>query len=89
MEATKTMKAKVSGKGWVVIPAILRRRYGLKPGSFVEFKQKKGRIELIPQELDPIEMTYGKLADTPSLTRSLLDEKRKELYREETKIYPR
>lgn len=89
MEATKPMKAKVSSKGWVVIPATLRRRYGLKPGSFVEFQQKKGRIEMIPQELDPVEITYGKLADTPSLTKSLLEEKRKELDREEAKVCPR
>ena len=87
MEATKTLKAKVSSKGWVVIPAALRRRYGLKPGSFVEFQQKKGWIELIPQEPDPVEMTYGKLANSPSLTKSLLKEKKKELDREESKIY--
>jgi len=33
MELSDTMKAKVSAKGWVVIPAVLRKRFGIKPAT--------------------------------------------------------
>ena len=62
MESPNTMKAKVSTKGWVVIPAALRRRHGLKPGSLVEFRDLDGRIVIIPRVKDAIETLYGKFA---------------------------
>jgi AbrB family looped-hinge helix DNA binding protein len=40
MGLSNLMKAKVSLKGWVVIPAALRRRYRLKPGTVVEFREE-------------------------------------------------
>lgn len=41
MIAGKVMKARVSAKGWIVIPAALRRHYGLTQGTIVEFKEAR------------------------------------------------
>ena len=86
MEPPNTMKAKVSAKGWVVIPAALRKRHGLKPGVWVEFRDLDGRIVIIPRVKDVIETLYGKFAAETSLTKALLEDRAKELEREDDKL---
>ena len=86
MESPNTMKAKVSNKGWVVIPAALRKRHGLNPGSLVEFRELDGKIVIIPRVKDVIETLYGKMGSETSLTRALLEDRAKELEREEDKL---
>ena len=86
MHSPNTMKAKVSTKGWVVIPAALRKRHGLKPGSLVEFRDQDGRIVIIPRVKDVIETLYGKFASETSLTKALLEDRAKELEREEDNL---
>ena len=86
MESPNVMKAKVSTKGWVVIPAALRKRHGLKPGSLVEFRELDGRIVIIPRVTDVIEALYGKLTGKTSLTKALLEDRAKELEREEANL---
>jgi len=86
MKSPNIMKAKVSTKGWVVIPAALRRRHGLKPGALVEFRELSGKIVIIPRVTDVIEDLYGKLAGETSLTKALLEDRAKELEREEAKL---
>ena len=86
MESPKVMQAKVSAKGWVVIPAALRWRYGLTPGTVVEFREAGDKIMVIPGRSDPIEELYGKLAGGPSLTKSLLADRAEELEREEARL---
>ena len=89
MERPNAMQAKVSTKGWVVIPAVLRRRYGLKPGMLVEFQEAGDRIVIVPRMSDPIEELYGKLAGKTSLTKALLENRAEELEREERKLRTR
>ncbi|MGD0397754.1 MAG: AbrB/MazE/SpoVT family DNA-binding domain-containing protein [Syntrophobacteraceae bacterium] len=81
------MQSKVSSKGWVVIPAALRRRYRLKPGSMIEFREEGEKILLIPRGPDPVEGLFGKLAGRISLTKALLEDRAAELSR--TWKYPR
>ncbi len=81
-----TIRAKVSTKGWVVIPAPLRKKYGLEPGSTVEILDAEGRIILFPGMKDPIEEACGMLAEGSSLTQDLLAERAKELEREEARL---
>lgn len=81
-----SMQAKVSKKGWVVIPAALRRRFGLKPGTLVEFREEGGKIFILPRVEDPVEELYGKLAAEVSLTDALLEIRVKEREREEEKV---
>jgi len=74
------MKAKVriSSKGWVVIPARLRKKYDLKPGTHVHFVDYGGVISLVPASADPVTHAAGMLKGRGSLTEAILEERRKE-----------
>jgi len=76
------MAVKVSQKGWVVIPADLREKYRLEPGSEVHVVDYGGVLALVPAHKDPVESGAGILAGETSLTRALLEEHRKEARRE-------
>ena len=69
----------VSAKGWVVIPAELRKKYGIKPGSKLQFVDYGGALELIPVPDNPIEAAAGMLKGGKSLTEALIAEHRREL----------
>jgi AbrB family looped-hinge helix DNA binding protein len=69
-------------KGWVVIPAELRRKYALKPGSKVEIVDYGGVLALVPTLADPVRQAAGMLKGKKSLTRALLAERRAERRRE-------
>jgi AbrB family looped-hinge helix DNA binding protein len=73
------MTLTISNKGRVVIPAELRRKYGLEPGSAVCIVDYGGVLSLVPALKDPIEHSAGMLKGTASLTRVLLAEHDKEL----------
>jgi len=73
------MNVTVSAKGWVVIPAELRKKYGIKPGSKLQFVDYGGALELIPIPDDPIEAAAGMLKGGKSLTEAILAEHRREL----------
>jgi AbrB family looped-hinge helix DNA binding protein len=76
------MAIKVSQKGWVVIPAELRRKYGLEPGDEVQVVDYGGVLSLIPVSEDPIEVAAGMLKGNTSLTEALLKERAKDKVRE-------
>ncbi|MDP2861705.1 MAG: AbrB/MazE/SpoVT family DNA-binding domain-containing protein [Desulfobacterales bacterium] len=79
----------VSSKGWVVIPSLFRRQIGLKPGMKMMVTEEDGKIVLTPQEGDPVDKLYGKLADGESLTDALLADRTEEKKREKAKIHSR
>jgi AbrB family looped-hinge helix DNA binding protein len=72
----------ISHKGWVVIPAELRRKYALKPGSTVQIVDYGGVLALVPTLADPVRQAAGMLKEKKSLTQSLLAERRAERRRE-------
>jgi AbrB family looped-hinge helix DNA binding protein len=72
----------ISSKGWVVIPAGLRRKYGLKPGSQVQIVDYGGVLALVPLLTDPVDAAHGMLAGGSSLTEALLRERVNERERE-------
>lgn len=72
------MALKISQKGWVVIPADLRRKYNLKPGDEVQVVDYGGVLSLIPAASDPLQAAAGALSGDSSLTQALLDERKKE-----------
>jgi AbrB family looped-hinge helix DNA binding protein len=84
MSLSKVMRSKVSAKGWVVIPAALRKRHHLKPGTVVEFREDGENILMVRGESDPVEGLFGKLVCGVSLTGALLQDRAAELEREET-----
>lgn len=76
------MNVTLSQKGWVVIPAALRRKYGLKPGAQLQFVDYGGVLELVPVADNPVEAAAGMLKGGKSLTEALLAEHRQELKNE-------
>lgn len=72
------MNTTVSQKGWVVIPAELRKKYGITPGSRLQFVDYGDMLALIPIPDNPIEAAAGMLSDGKSLTASLLAEHQNE-----------
>ena len=76
----------VSKKGWVVIPHEIRQRYGIRPGDKVQVVDYAERIAIIPAMKDPIQEARGMLKGKPSLTKALLEERRREREREEQAI---
>ena len=86
MAAYQKTTVTVSSKGWVVIPAHLRRRINLRPGTKMQVEEIEGRIVLTPQTEDPVDFLFGSLAGEDSLTRDLLEEKRQDKDREAAKL---
>ena len=62
----------MSGKGWVVIPQELRRRYGLKKGDRVHVVDYGGVISIVPASESPIDSTEGMLRGKKSLVEALI-----------------
>lgn len=79
------MTLTISSKGWVVIPAEIRKKYNLRPGSKVELVDYGGVIALVPLCEDPVNQGYGLLRDGPSLTQALIEERKLDYAREERK----
>jgi AbrB family looped-hinge helix DNA binding protein len=69
---------KVSTKGWVVIPAEYRRKYGIKAGDRVHIVDYGGLLTIVPLLPDPVEEACGILKGPISLTDALLAERRSE-----------
>jgi AbrB family looped-hinge helix DNA binding protein len=68
----------ISDKGWVVIPADLRKKYNLKPGSEVRIVDYGGVLAIIPAMQDPIKQAANLLKSEKNLTDALLEEHRHE-----------
>jgi AbrB family looped-hinge helix DNA binding protein len=80
------MTLTISNKGWVVIPADLRKKYNLMPGTEVVIVDYGGVLAIVPAMKDPVKQGYGMLKGGPSLTQALLKERAAERKREEAKI---
>ena len=76
----------ISNKGWVVIPAELRKKYNLTPGTEVVIVDYGGVLSIVPAMRDPIKQGRGLLKELPSLTEDLLKEHAEERAREEARI---
>lgn len=72
------MNVRLSQKGWVVIPAILREKYGLKPGANLQVVDYGGVLALVPSFRDPVKEGAGMLKGGDSLTRAVVEEHRRE-----------
>ena len=63
-------------KGQIVIPAEMRKKYHIEPGSELQIMEYGGIIYLIPPVADPIKAAQGSLPSRPSLDGQLLRERR-------------
>lgn len=81
--------ARVMAKGQVVIPAQLRRKYGIEPGMAVHFLEEGGRIVLQPVTRDLIRSFEGIFKRRPGeklATQELLEDRAEDLRLEEAKF---
>jgi len=76
------MTIKLSQKGWLVIPAELRKKYGLKPGTEVHVVDYGGVLAIVPEFKYPVRQGAGILKAEDSLTQMIVDEHRQERQRE-------
>jgi AbrB family looped-hinge helix DNA binding protein len=83
------MTLTISNKGWVVIPAELRKKYNLTPGTEVIVVDYGGVLSIVPALRNPIKQGRGLLKGLPSLTEDLLKERAQERAREEAKVRSR
>jgi AbrB family looped-hinge helix DNA binding protein len=68
----------VTTKGQLVIPARLRRRFGIKKGTVVTFTEDDGRIIIQPVTREFIRGLRGSLKGEPSALEILLDQRKRE-----------
>ena len=68
----------VSSKGWVVIPANLRKKYALLPGTEVRIIDYGGVLAIVPAMKDPLNQAAGILNSEKTLTKKLMEEHRNE-----------
>lgn len=74
---------KMSSKGQLVVPAEMRKKLGIKPGQKVNLALVDGKAVITPLPEDPIKALRGALKGRPSMTKALLEDRRKEIEREE------
>jgi AbrB family looped-hinge helix DNA binding protein len=79
-------EATMTSKGQIVVPARLRRRYGLKPGVKVIFIERNDEILFQPLTKEYVQSVYGMLASETSVTKELLRERVKDREHEEAKL---
>ena len=76
------MNLRISSKGWVVIPAELRKKYAIEPGDLVQIVDYGGVLAIVPSLEDPIEEGDGILRGGESLSKALLRERAADRKRE-------
>jgi len=69
---------RVLGKGQMVIPAILRKKFGIRPGCTVRVFEYGNLIYIVPPSEDPVAGAMGCLPGSPSLAGELLEERKKD-----------
>lgn len=84
------MRLTISQKGWVVIPADLRKKYNLTPGQAMQIVDYGGVLALVPVLTDPVHQSAG-LLHRPGdrLTDALLAERTEEAAREQGENHAR
>ena len=78
--------AYVTSKGQLVVPLRIRRRYGIKPGTRVNFVEEGDRIIFQPVTREYISSYRGIFKPKPgakSVVRELLEERRAEREKED------
>ena len=73
----------VSNKGWVVIPAEIRKKYNLVPGSKVIIVDYGGVLAILPVSQDPIKAGKGFLKGKPSMYADMKSEREIEKQRDQ------
>jgi AbrB family looped-hinge helix DNA binding protein len=76
----------MTSKGQIVVPAKLRKRYGIKPGTKVYFIERDKEILFQPVTKEYLKNVHGMLTSETSATQELLKERAKDKRSEEEKV---
>ncbi|MBU0561098.1 MAG: AbrB/MazE/SpoVT family DNA-binding domain-containing protein [Bacteroidetes bacterium] len=68
----------VTSKGQLVIPSKMRRRFGIRPGTRVNFFEEEDGIKIIPITEELIDANKGFMKTSGKLLKALMEEKKKE-----------
>jgi len=79
-------EAYITSKGQLVVPARLRRKYGIKPGTKICFVERDHEIIFQPVTKEYIRSVCGMLKSDTSMTKALLEERARDKEREEAKF---
>jgi AbrB family looped-hinge helix DNA binding protein len=74
----KVQTSVVTTKGQLVIPARLRKRFGIKKGTLVSFVEENGHIVMQPVTREFISGLRGSLKSGPSALDVLMEERKRE-----------
>jgi len=74
----KPLTSTLTSKGQLVIPARLRRRFGIRKGTLISFLEDNGRIIVQPVTREFIRGLRGSLKGDPSALEALLEERKRE-----------
>jgi AbrB family looped-hinge helix DNA binding protein len=69
---------KTLSKGQIVIPAEMRKRYHIKPGTELQIMEYGGMIYLVPPDENPLKTATNLLPSKPSLSALLVRERKAE-----------
>jgi len=69
---------KVLGKGQIVIPAAIRKKYRIAPGMALQIFEYGNVIFLSPPSEDPVQSAMGCLSGQPSLATELLEDRKRD-----------
>ncbi len=81
----ETISSKVTSKGQVVIPKILREKYGIRTATAIRWIEKDQGILIVPESEDPIVAARGMLKGS-GILKAYLKEKKREKQKENKKI---
>ncbi|MBI3578863.1 MAG: AbrB/MazE/SpoVT family DNA-binding domain-containing protein [Ignavibacteriales bacterium] len=68
----------VTVKGQIVVPAKIRRKFGIKKGTKIAFIEQNGKLMIQPLDKSYFESLAGVLGTEGRLLKSLMDDKKKE-----------
>ncbi len=76
---------KISSKGQIVIPRTVREKLDLRQGDQLSIVLADGKIILEPLERHPLLALQGALKEGSSLTEALLEERRRDRAKEDSR----
>ena len=80
------MRARVTTKGQIVIPAPLRRKYGIRKGTVIAIADHEGRLSLRPQTRQALKKTLDRLQGSlkgAGMLQALMEERARDRERED------
>lgn len=78
--------AYVTSKGQLVIPAKIRRKFGIKPGTKICFIERNNELLFQPVTKEYIRSVCGMLKSDTLVAKEFLEERAKDKEREEAKL---